>query len=389
MQVGKLRFISKVLSVIPIGLCGSVVTSGMACSGEDNAGVSFGGNSPGGSGAGASGSGGSSGSLVGGAGGTLNVDAGAGGASGSGPIDPDAACADDIRQGGLVDVNMLVMFDRSGSMDDEISDNETRWDAASTALKAFFQDPASAGLNVALRFFPHDSPASGCNDDDCDEAACAEELVPIGSLTADSAPTDVQEGALVSAVDNSVPGDRGGQGGGTPTYAALSGAAQWATAYQATHPDERTVIVLVTDGRPNGCQEDTDAIADLAAQARASQGCVECRQESDCESGVCDSVSGNCRQPCRENNDCTGSQWLCDGTLGFCVECATTSHCDDWEPFCVNGSCIECFSDADCHASEPFCETERGRCRECRSDADCLEGQRCNPDGLRCEDNQG
>jgi Mg-chelatase subunit ChlD len=195
---------------------------------------------------------------------------GTGGAAGTGSVDPDASCANDIQQGGIVQVNMLVMFDRSGSMDDEIDTNLTRWQAASAALTAFFQDSASAGMDVALRFFPHDSPAAGCNDDDCDENACAQELVPIGPLTADPAPTDAQEQALVDAVNASAPG--GGQGGGTPTYAALSGAEQWAMAHQAANPNERTVVVFVTDGQPNGCNEDTNAIAGLADAARTSSG---------------------------------------------------------------------------------------------------------------------
>ena len=100
------------------------------------------------------------------------------------------------------------------------------------------------------------SPPPGCNDDDCDENACAQELVPIGPLTADPAPTDAQEQALVAAVNAATPGGNG-QGGGTPTFAALSGAEQWATAHQAANPNERTVVVFVTDGQPNGCNEDT------------------------------------------------------------------------------------------------------------------------------------
>lgn len=166
---------------------------------------------------------------------------------------------------------MLVMFDRSRSMNDEIDNNQTRWAAASTALNAFFQDANSAGLDVALRFFPHDSPAAGCNDDDCNENACAQELVPIGPLTADPAPMDTQEQALVAAVNGATPGGNG-QGGGTPTFAALSGAEQWAMAHQTANPNERTVVVFVTDGQPNGCNENTADIAALAETARTSSG---------------------------------------------------------------------------------------------------------------------
>ena len=169
----------RALCIVPVGLLGSLVASAAACGSAENPGstLSYGGN------AGASGSGavggsgaGALGGVGGGTGGGIGIDGalGAAGSAGTGMLDPDASCANDVRQGGIVQVNMLVMFDRSGSMDDEIDNNQTRWDAASTALKAFFQDANSAGMDVALRFFPHDQPAAGCNNDDCDENACAQ-----------------------------------------------------------------------------------------------------------------------------------------------------------------------------------------------------------------------
>jgi Mg-chelatase subunit ChlD len=268
----------RALCFVPVGLLGSLVASAVACGSAEDPGssLSYAGNA----GASGSGSGGASGSGavggvggVGGAGGSIGIDGalGAAGSAGTGMLDPDASCANDVQQGGIVQVNMLVMFDRSGSMNDEIDDNQTRWEAASTALKAFFQDAGSAGMDVALRFFPHDQPAAGCNDDDCNESACAQELVAIGPLTADPAPADAQEQRLVDAVNAATPGGNN-NGGGTPTFAALSGAEQWATAHQAANPNERTVVVFVTDGQPNGCNEDTAAIAALADAARTSSG---------------------------------------------------------------------------------------------------------------------
>jgi hypothetical protein len=93
--------------------------------------------------------------------------------------------------------------------------------------------------------------------------------VPIGQLSGDPAPTDVQEGLLVSAIGNSAPG---GMGGGTPIFAALDGALRWAAAYKASVPDENTVVIFVTDGLPNGCDEDINNIAGLASSALASSG---------------------------------------------------------------------------------------------------------------------
>jgi hypothetical protein len=90
-------------------------------------------------------------------------------------------------------------------------------------------------------------------------------------LLTDPAPADAHEQALVAAVGNSAPGNMGGQSGGTPMFAALDGAERWATAYQAANPTQRTVVVLVTDGEPNGCNENIQDIAALAGAALTSQ----------------------------------------------------------------------------------------------------------------------
>ncbi len=222
-----------------------------------------------------------------GVGGSISV---TGGSAGMDQVDPDTACGMGEANANLKPVNMLVMFDRSGSMLDcsdgtDRSNQElcpsgpSRWDTASAALKAFFADPGADGLGVALRFFPHDLPAAGCqggNQGACDANACAQPLVDMGTLMVDPAPTDAQEAALVSAVDASgpdMPGMQGGnQGGGTPIMAALDGALTWASAYQMANPDQRTVVVFVTDGAPNGCGNNFGQIAQLAADALANAG---------------------------------------------------------------------------------------------------------------------
>jgi hypothetical protein len=277
---------SRILCLASAGVLGWLATTGIACgSSEPQAGsrIGEGGGAAtpgaGGSSGSSSGNGGNAGttSPMGGAGGSISTTGGSGGGAGDGgTIDPDASCADDHQKAGLLEVNMLVMFDRSGSMHDEIEGSSpvvTRWQAASTALNSFFQDPGSAGLNVALRFFPHDQPAVGCHNSQCDADACAQELVAIGKLAAAGAPSDAHEQALVAAVGGATPAPRGTRNsGGTPTFAALSGAEIWAKAYQSAHSTERTVVVFVTDGQPNGCNEEADAIAALAADARTSNG---------------------------------------------------------------------------------------------------------------------
>jgi hypothetical protein len=185
---------------------------------------------------------------------------------------PDAAlstgnaCGVGTATAELTPVNMFVMFDRSKSMLDD-----DKWPNATAALGAFFANPGADGLSVALRFFPHDQPATGCTENGCDAVACSQPLVPIGMLTADPAPTDPQEDALVTAIASSAP-DTSNGGGGTPIYAALDGALQWATSYQAMHTDQNTVVIFVTDGEPNGCDEDFANISKLASDALSGSG---------------------------------------------------------------------------------------------------------------------
>lgn len=251
-----MRYISNSLSAV---LLLGVVAS--ACGGKDGSEVN-GGN---GDGKGASSSGGS-----------LSLDPngnGNGGIGSPGTIVPDEACGVGTASANLAGVNMLVMFDRSSSMTERAQRNgPTRWELTSEALNAFFASADAAGLNLALRFFPHDQPMAGCNgdegsNDNCNANACAAPLVGLNTLTAAAAPADAHEKALIDAVTASAPGMAGQ---GTPISAALSGSYLWATAQKAKTPNENSVVVLVTDGQPNGCVTDVGDIANLAAAAFAN-----------------------------------------------------------------------------------------------------------------------
>lgn len=165
-----------------------------------------------------------------------------------------ASCGGSTVQAQLAPLAMFIMFDKSGSMG-----QNNKWTNATAALKAFFQDPGAAGLEVALRFFPD----GACDGTSCDINACATPQVDAAPLTADPAPTDAQEQKLVQAVASKSPG------GNTPMSAALNGATNWGKTYLAAHPDHKVVVVLVTDGEPQGCINDVTQIADIAAQGKA------------------------------------------------------------------------------------------------------------------------
>jgi hypothetical protein len=190
------------------------------------------------------GSGGAGGSMGSGADGGFNP--GENGGAGAGYEN----CAEATAAPQNIGVSMFIAVDKSGSMDGD------KWDSAKAAFTAFFQDSAADAMSVALRFWPE----GACDDDDCNVAACATPQVPLGSL-GDAA----HEQALINLFNATEPD------GGTPMSAALAGATTWAVDQQTgTEGAERFVVLLLTDGEPNGCEEDIDAIAAIAGAAYAS-----------------------------------------------------------------------------------------------------------------------
>jgi hypothetical protein len=174
---------------------------------------------------------------------------GSGGAGGDGV----QGCAATSQEATSIPVNMFVMVDKSGSMKDN-----SKWTNARDAFTSFFQDPAAASLRVAMRFFPD----TGCDGTACDVNVCSQPAVDVGALS-DAAHAQ----ALVDAFAAHSPG------GGTPMSAALGGAEKWAQDYNTkVMGTEKVVVVLVTDGEPNGCDDNVDHIAKEAADAFTGAG---------------------------------------------------------------------------------------------------------------------
>ena len=171
-------------------------------------------------------------------------------------------CARETQVAQPVELNMFISFDKSGSMD-----SDDKWNDATDALRAFFQDPGTDGLRVAMRFFGDDLPGgAGCSQYLCNLAACAVPDIAVDYLEA--AAGDAHENALVNALAVRQPGG----GGGTPIHPALHGATTWGTSYKADNPFDEVVVVLVTDGAPQGCIENVGQIAAVAGDAQQSAG---------------------------------------------------------------------------------------------------------------------
>ena len=186
-----------------------------------------------------------------------------GGPSFTNPLAPGgvfAACANATADATLTPANLVIMYDRSGSMGDASSDPSfdprLKWNPVSTGMEAFFADPGSSNLNASLQFFPiGDTVDEVCSYD------YATPDVPLEPLARSS--------RFASAIDDTRPQ------GGTPTLPAMQGAVAYAKMVAAQMPQDTTSVVLVTDGEPgilvdgsfqDGCPGND--IAHVAAVAR-------------------------------------------------------------------------------------------------------------------------
>ncbi len=175
--------------------------------------------------------------------------------------DAGQACAIASSAVELEPVHLAFAFDVSGSMgkgDEEWHDKTLKWDPVVLATRSFFEDPASAGLNASLTFFP----ADGDEDERCVLEAYTEpdvEMTPLPS-------TDF--GAAIDAIE---PMSSDDWRGGTPTAWVMRGTLAFVTAYRDAHAG-RFAIVLVTDGYPQGCDDEDDTIEAVVAEVEAALG---------------------------------------------------------------------------------------------------------------------
>jgi hypothetical protein len=157
-------------------------------------------------------------------------------------------------------VRLAFVFDVSASMgerDKPYHDPELKWQPVVTATKAFFADPESAGISASLRFFPIDAD----EDERCSEASYSDPNVPFTPLPSDD---------FARAIDAETPKTQDDWISGTPTLAALGATLGFARAAAANEPNFRYAVVLVSDGYPQGCDDnDIESVAAVAQDAAA------------------------------------------------------------------------------------------------------------------------
>jgi hypothetical protein len=164
------------------------------------------------------------------------------------PIDDAGACTSTSAAAERIPLDIIFLVDRSFSM------AGAKWTGTTTALKEFFNDPASVKIGAGLSYFP------GFKAD-----ACLPENYYTLDVPIDVLPTNT------FALTNSMPANATGTS--TPTHPALKGVLMAATAYQDAHPTHKVAVVLATDGDPSYCQPlSIDEVAALAESARSYNG---------------------------------------------------------------------------------------------------------------------
>jgi hypothetical protein len=233
------------ISVVALGIvsaCGGSSTSRSGCAFGDGCGGHVVGGPGGGAGvSGGVGVGGAIGAGGGIAGSSGTAGDGAGGSFDSGTRDGGASsdgCAVASDEFAPAQLDLFVMLDVSESM----RLNADRWGRVSSAIEAFVQSPDAEGLGVGIGYF-----GSSCNPNDY-----ARPDVPIGVVPA-IAP------AILDSLDRQTPGS------GRPTLPALQGALMYASQSVGTQTGHRPLIVLITDGAPQGCNGDIAAVSRAAA----------------------------------------------------------------------------------------------------------------------------
>lgn len=162
-------------------------------------------------------------------------------------------------------VAIFLMQDRSSSMvglcDLGQLCNPFAWAETTDAVRAFANDPKSAGIDVGLGFFPPVN-ATGPTQGACDGSSCAVPAVPIARLPGAAA-------ALASALTASPPSASSLAPNYTPTECGMRGMVDYCKAY-TKRTGVSCVAVLITDGAPTRCSADVFTLSKIAAEGKAA-----------------------------------------------------------------------------------------------------------------------
>ncbi len=254
-------------SVALLAACSDGAADGESKVDDGTAANGTGANGSGSNGSGASNSGGANATA-----GALNLsgssstqggaDDGPQGGQGTGP-----SCASATEEAELAPVYLVFLLDESGSMGDgKYGQREEKWDPVTSALNAFFADPASAGITASLGLFPlNQNKTQGSADSKlgpaCDASAYGMPEVPPTAL-----PNATVFKDAIATLDP--PNEYG-----TPTFPAIVGTIAYAESLLKEDASRKVAVVMVTDGEPTECTSKdatkTNNIKNTAAAAAA------------------------------------------------------------------------------------------------------------------------
>ncbi len=166
-----------------------------------------------------------------------------------------AACAETVAQAEARAADMFVMLDHSGSMGNDCPLNldgtepgdNSKWCFATHAFAEYFTSVAAVGNRAALQFMSQ--PDFVCSGGPNNGGARA--FIELTDLPV------ADDHALIRAL-----ADDGPTGGmGTRIEPALHGIADYTVANQT--PGRTMIGVLVTDGDPNGCEENIGDLSNI------------------------------------------------------------------------------------------------------------------------------
>lgn len=190
--------------------------------------------------------------------GNLNPGGSASG-TGTGSTGAGDACATKTSEAGFQQVYLAFAFDVSASMgsnDVEWRSKALKWDPVVAATKQFFLDPASTGFQASLTFFP----GPGGRREMCSSDSYTTPSVPMTLLPSP---------AFGEAIDVVTPPDDSSWRIGTPTAYAMEGILEFIQAERQQNPG-KYAIVLVTDGYPQECRDETDSIEAVVERVGAA-----------------------------------------------------------------------------------------------------------------------
>ncbi len=196
----------------------------------------------------------------------------------SGGIGSDAACAAAKSKGEQLPLDIYIMLDQSGSMNEMVAGGGTKWTAVSGALKTFVAQP-STGVSVGIQYFglktaggctPTCNTSADCGaNGPCFLGACLGCTAGADSCTASDYAKPEVEIALLPGNATPLTTSIGMHSPttGTPTSAALQGAVDHAKAWAGAHSGHATIVVFATDGDPSSCDTNLTNIDAIAAAA--------------------------------------------------------------------------------------------------------------------------